>query len=400
MLRNECTVKVIQLVNTLDQSDGGPARNSFELNLALNRRPAVDVDLVWIRGRMKDSVLESYRGELPTPGPRRLAWAGSTPRKTIGWISLLGSIRSADAVIVHGYYLPWVGPAALTCRLFGVPFVITPHGSLTRHQRDTSRLKKWLYEKLAGHLIRRWSAGFITGSAIEAEEARDAFPDSVAEVGGVGTSLSVPVVKPSPDREGLHLLSLSRVAPKKRLDLMIDAMAELSAQGRSAHLTVAGSGDAELLKSLRAQAQRLQVDHNIEFVGPVKGDEKEALFASTDIFLLPSDDENFGIGLAEALAHGIPSVVSDRVAASSVMSPSSGRVLTRPTGASIAEAVGDLAEILPSGVAQASARLDAETSFSWDAIAATWMDRLCAISRHPPKTDAAAVQKHQSIDSL
>lgn len=374
-------MRVLQFINTLSTSDGGPARNSFELNLALNAIEDTRVDLIWMRGDLADSIVFESSERIPSPGPRRLGWRSHPTDRQIGLSTLLRDFRQVDAVLIHGYYLPWVPVIALVCTLANVKFVITPHGSLTRHQRDVGVQKKRVFETLFGRFVRRSSSGFVTGSQTEADELKEAFPRSSVRVGGVGTRLSVSTERRHNDHgAGVRLLSVARIAPKKRVDLMIDAVAALSALGRRPSLTVAGSGDETLLRKLKHQAEQLGVEDLVLFAGMVRGPAKERLFAESDIFLLPSDDENFGIGLAEALAHGVPSVVSDRVAAAASMSPTSGRTLTSPTGGSIAEAVVQLLD-MDYERARVSARADAAAKFSWEAIATIWRGHLESISR-------------------
>ncbi|MET4639301.1 glycosyltransferase [Mycetocola sp. 2940] len=374
-------MKVVQIVNTLGLSDGGPARNSFELNLALNRLGVVDADLVWINGHLNDSVVMGYPGRLPTPGPRKLGLRGSTRGRAIALGNLIRAIRRADVVILHGYFLAWVPVVAAICRVNAVPFVITPHGSLTSHQAKAARLKKQIFEVIVGSHVRRWCAQFVTGSPIEAQELLQAFPEASVGVGGVGTSLPSLPERSVAASSGMSLLSLSRIAPKKRIDLMIDAMRALKDLGHDAELVIAGVGDARLTDELRRQSQRLGVDRSVRFVGQVHGDAKERLFAGADIFLLPSDDENFGIGLAEALAHGLPCITSDRVAAAEAMSSATGRVLSTPTGESIAQAVLELHEGSNLGIARIAARRDAEREFSWDSVALKWERQLLEATR-------------------
>jgi len=362
-----------QVVNTLSTSDGGPARNSFELNLALNAANS-ETNLFWFRGDVANGVVfqdSAATGKLPTPGPRRVGVLSNDSKRVASVWDFLHSILNSDAVIIHGYYLPWVPIVAVVCKLTRTPFVITPHGALTSHQQKFSQRKKRIFERLVGKRTRKWMAGFVTGSAIEAADLKSQFPGVNAEFGGVGTVLPNSL-HPTISQDHLQLVSMSRIAPKKRIDLMIGAVAELKLRGVTARLRIGGTGDPFLEKALREQCSRLGVVEEVTFEGHIDGAKKESLYASAAIFLLPSDDENFGIGLAEALARGIPCIASANVAAAAYMNGAGGIVLDSPTEKSIADAITELRSSKDWEALRRSARRVAEDNFSWDATALRW----------------------------
>lgn len=369
-------LNIVQITNTLSINDGGPARNSFELNLALNRQAGVAAHLFWVRGRPEDSVLASHdtiRFPLPDPGPRRIGRPrNSASSRYLHLPSLLPILRKADVVIIHGYYLWWIPVLAIVLKLSKVPYVITPHGSLTTRQMTVAPLKKRIYEITAGWFVRSWLATFVTGSVIEAAEIKEQFPRCAASVGGVGTTL--PEKFKSGDAIGnpIRLLCLSRIAPKKRIDLCIAAVGVLVSSSVKVQLTVAGEGDAKLMGELQELVSAGKLTDSVEFVGQVQGDAKSQAFLSADVFLLPSDDENFGIGLAEALAHGLPCVASENVASASALQGRAGIVLSRPNADTIARAILNLVRGHV-GECQADARSTAERSFSWEAVSDAWI---------------------------
>ena len=375
-------MRIIQFVNTLAISDGGPARNSFELNITLNETPDVVADLFWLRGPLEESVVSTHncvKSPLPTPGPRTLGWKSVDAERTASLATIIGTIRHADIIIIHGYYLIWIPFLAVLLTVLKKKFVITPHGSLTSHQQYISRFKKKAYEKSLGWFVRRMCVGFVTGSVPEAEELRLKFPASEIAVAGVGTSIPDNYRSSGTWGSPVRLVSISRIAPKKRIDLSIEALAHLRQEGVNVVLDVAGSGDRKLTSQLQALAARLKVSDFVFFHGQVEGNTKEELYLSADIFLLPSDDENFGIGLAEALAHGVPAVVSNDVAASVFLSPTAGSILLSPSGAAIADAVNDMLKTTDAGEFRLAARHCAEERYSWESAVKAWMKALSTL---------------------
>lgn len=368
-------MKIVQVINSLSVADGGPSRNSFELNISLNKMENISADLFWLRGPMDTSVLRTYNmslGALPVPGPLKVGCKSRRVDRVSSVAYFLSRIRHCDVVVIHGYYLIWLPFLALIIKSLKRNFVITPHGSLTHHQQQESKWRKAIFDRTLGPLTNLLCSGFITGSSMEAEELRRKFPHVEVSVAGVGTSIPNVYRQAQEWSNPLRLLSLSRIAPKKRLDICIDAVASLIAAGIQVQLDIVGTGDAKLTEDLKIRVRELNVDQFINFHGQLSGEDKSRMFLNSDIFLLPSDDENFGIGLAEALAHGLPCVTSSGVAAASAMSPGTGKVLVAPTGHSVATAVMEIVSNFDPYETSQTSRLCAATSFSWATAADRW----------------------------
>lgn len=277
--------------------------------------------------------------------------------------------------MIHGYYLWWGPLLAAYLNLCRVAFVITPHGSLAPHQQSESVAKKKVFEFMTANAYRSRARGFVTGSQNEADNLALMYPDVSVFVGGVGTAL--PGVHKNGEKLGspITLLTLSRIAEVKRLDLCLRALYELTRRGHSAQLVIAGDGDSKLKARLLDLARELGVDTIVFWPGHVEGKAKEKLFLEADIFLMPSSGENFGIGLAEATAFGLPSVTSAAVAAAACLSPEFCRTIPEPTGPAIAEEVVRLTDSQFSE-RQRAARLAAEEVFSWKRPAENWASAL------------------------
>jgi glycosyltransferase involved in cell wall biosynthesis len=123
----------------------------------------------------------------------------------------------------------------------------------------------------------------------------------------------------------------------------LEAIDRLRRGGLDVVLDVAGSGDEAYAATLAAQVRALGLDSVVHFVGFATGARKSELFASADVFALPAYDENFGISVAEAMAHGLPVVISDGVGlAEHVRAAGAGRVCPVGDAAALAEALREL----------------------------------------------------------
>ena len=358
-------MKILQIVNTLSISDGGPARNAWELHQE-------------IRKRFEHSELVSMK-QLKRGGNQALVGQPSsriTPRSNLSKHPYfsgqsdsggLAQIWQADVVFIHGYYLSWVPAVALLATLMGKKIVLCPHGSLTRYQSKKSAWKKMLWEFVLGWFVRARTALFLLGSEIEKTDLENKFPKTKSVVIGVGTNF--PEVKTFPNLHSpIRLLSLSRIAPKKQIELSVELVRLLNARGIRSQLTIAGDKTGSYFEHLRAMVNDLSLNEYVEFIGPIHGDEKVSLYQDSDIFLLPSADENFGITVAEAAANGVPVIASEEVASATLIAGVGCRVIRGITAEKMFAAVKQLTEndfIHLRKTVLASARRE----FGWDAVA-------------------------------
>ena len=109
------------------------------------------------------------------------------------------------------------------------------------------------------------------------------------------------------------VLFLSRIHEKKGCDLLLDAFAGAILRDPRLHLVMAGPDQTGWAASLKARADRLGIGDAVTWPGMLQGDQKWGAFAASEVFCLPSHQENFGIVVAEALACGKPVLISNKV---------------------------------------------------------------------------------------
>jgi glycosyltransferase involved in cell wall biosynthesis len=154
------------------------------------------------------------------------------------------------------------------------------------------------------------------------------------------------------------------------LDLLVQAFAALARERPDLHLVVAGPDDDGWGEQVRAWAREEQVLDRVTFTGMLLGDAKLAVLRDAEIFALPSYSENFGIAVVEALACGLPVVISDKV---NIWR----EIAAARAGVVVPCAVAPLAAALAAVLDDAAARQEmadrgrrlAQGSFSWDQIA-------------------------------
>jgi glycosyltransferase involved in cell wall biosynthesis len=211
--------------------------------------------------------------------------------------------RRADVVHVHGLLNPFSSSAASATLSARRPLVLGPFGTLSRYTFTHRRglLKRLYFAAIDAPSVRRAHAMHFTTEA-ERDEAAWHGIDFTGRAHIVPPPWRSPVPKYR-SHTGSTVLFLGRLHPKKGVDVLLDAWPSVSAGREAARLVIAGSGDKRFERKLPG----------VEFVGFVSGDPKTACLANADVFVLPSHHENFGIAVLEAVAAGLPVVVSPGV---------------------------------------------------------------------------------------
>lgn len=276
-------------------------------------------------------------------------------------------ISAYDIVHFHAFF-SHVMLATWTCRRQYVPYIVRPIGQLDAWSYRRNPLRKRLFLRLVGRLALQDAAAIHVTSPAELAHVK---------AWGLGTpcvtiplGIDLPPLVERLEQAQPNLLFLSRLDRKKGLHWLVQAIHLLQQRDVKLTLTIAGSGDQAYEAEIRAQVAQLGLQEAVRFVGFVSGDAKTACFAQADLFILPSQDENFGVAVAEALGHGLPVVVSQGVALAAAIE-TAGAGLVTPIGA--VEPLADAIERLVASPAlrrtmgQKARQLAAE-KFAWESI--------------------------------
>jgi glycosyltransferase involved in cell wall biosynthesis len=136
-----------------------------------------------------------------------------------------------------------------------------------------------------------------------------------------------------------RVLALGRLVEKKGFDVLLDALDLLAARRPAAALEVVIAGDGPLRAALEARARRLPVTIAVRFVGWV--DAVAPLFATADLFVLPSRDEPFGIVVLEAMASGVPIVATRTAGPLEVLDADTAQLIPIGDATALAQAIAD-----------------------------------------------------------
>jgi glycosyltransferase involved in cell wall biosynthesis len=203
-------------------------------------------------------------------------------------------------------------------------------------------------------------------SALEAAESVAKFPRARAVLVPNGVELP-----PRRERRNgcgrLRLLFLGRIDPKKGIENLLAACRRLNNLGQPWSLAIAGSGDPAYTASLQQNARDLGLREQVSFVGEVRGQAKDDLFAASDLAVFPSHTENFAMVVAEALAHGIPVIASKGTPWSGVEAHGCG-LWVENDPATLAAAIARI-RCMPLGEMGERGRRWMEEEFAWETVA-------------------------------
>jgi glycosyltransferase involved in cell wall biosynthesis len=348
-------VRVLHVINSMSPRCGGTTTAMWNILAAL-RIAGVEADLATTDddgpGRLGDVEHGRFvceQGQRVIRFPRQMrTYTCSVP--LLAWLSR--NVGRYDLVEAHGLFTfaPLVASAAAHAR--GIRYLVRPNGVLNRwgraHRRP--RAKRVSLRWVEGPLLRR-AARVIFTSPAELQEAGDlgiamrsvvvplglARPEGLAPIPGPGLRQG-PTVEPVTPVRG-NLLFLARIDPIKNLETLLRAAASVATRHPGLRLTIAGDGDVAYVRQLRGLAQALGLQSRTDWLGFVDGPAKEAALRSADFLVLPSASENFGLAAAEALARGVPVIVTTGVGIADPVRAAGAGYVCEPSDRALADAL-------------------------------------------------------------
>lgn len=236
--------------------------------------------------------------------------------------------RDFDAVIVDGLWQYHSLGAWRALHRTPTPYFVYPHGMLDPWFKRTyplKHLKKWLYWPWAEYRVLRDARAALFTCDRERELARESFwlyrchervvSFGTADPGGDAVAELEQFLDAHPQLRGQrYLVFLGRVHEKKGVDLLLRAFAQARSQSaKNLHLVIAGPGTPELFAELKTLASALGVSNRVHWTGLLQGALKWGALRAAEAFVLASHQENFGLAVVEALACGVPVLISDQV---------------------------------------------------------------------------------------
>jgi glycosyltransferase involved in cell wall biosynthesis len=252
----------------------------------------------------------------PTKRPYRLAFS---PALDAG---ISRRIADFDLIHIHGLWLFHAFSAFRHAVRQDVSYIVSPHGALDPYLRRRSRGRKALTNLFWQQRMLERASALHLMTAEEVRLMRDVAPRVRRIV--VPSGVRCETFKDLPDgrlfrerfvdgHDGPLVLFLGRINYKKGIDILIRAFVEVAREISAARLVVAGPDDERLTPRLEAVARSEGLAERVLFTGPLYGEQRLAALSAADVWALSSHTENLGIAVLEALAAGLPVVISPQV---------------------------------------------------------------------------------------
>lgn len=304
-------MKVLHCISSLDKSGGGPVRSVPTLCVGLSK---VGVQCEVLAYNSRNPNVE----ELKVNGIMcRLQKQPTSFREKILCNEFVEGVNFGNNMIVHIQNL-WslcLHRMIKECRRYDIKYLISPRGTLEPWSLRQKKLKKevamLMYQR--EDLIK---AACIHATAIsEMEHIRNlGFRNPIAVIPN-GINIEKYPLKPYDiTKKGKRtLLFLSRIHPKKGLDLLFKAWEELPhALTENWQIHIVGEGDNSYsISDLKTMLERDFPDLDVKVLGPQYGEDKIKCYHSADLFILPTHSENFGMVIAEAMCCGLPVITTN-----------------------------------------------------------------------------------------
>jgi glycosyltransferase involved in cell wall biosynthesis len=250
-------------------------------------------------------------------------------------------LQNFDVVHIFGLY-DLLGPkVAAACRARHLPYIVEPIGMFVPIVRNL--LMKRMYHAVFGRSLFGGASAVIATSGQEAAEmASGCIPrekivmrrngvEAPAEFPERGVFRATQGIAP----EAKVILFLGRLSKKKSPDLLLQAFTTLPGhrEGSNLHLVFVGPDESGMRARLEQMAGKLGLAPRVHFCGPLYGKSKWGAYRDADIFVLPSQNENFGNSAAEAVAAGTPVIVTRQCGIAPLLADVAGLAVTHEVAA-------------------------------------------------------------------
>ncbi len=384
-------MQILFVTPSLSIHTGGPAVVVPEVGRALERR-GVGVTILATDERHVPSYRqrEKVRAEdvmpaaagldirlYPVREPARIAYS---PRLAREARALAGG---SDLVHVHGLFLHPHYAGWRAARRAGRPLVISPHGALNPYllQSSVSAGKQASRAFFQNRALRQ-AAAIHVGAEEELPLIADVAPAVPRFVvpNGVDAKAFAELPSATPFRRrhlggfgGPVVLYMGRIAEGKRIDLLIDACARRLHSGTDLRLVIAGPDEVGLGGPLRHRAVEAGLGAKVVFTGALLGEEKLQALAAADVWALTSRSESSPVGVLEALASGLPCLLSNHVFTGAELQEEGAALLADLDADDIAAALGALLASPARRARMSDVARRIAARYDWEEIASLWL---------------------------
>jgi glycosyltransferase involved in cell wall biosynthesis len=283
------------IIASIDNEAAGPSYSVTSLSSSL-RRNGVDSAVLTVGVRKSGEGLDIFGQDMTRlPVVSRLKFSSNLTN------AINASAKQGAVLHSHGLWLmPNITPA-LAAKRFGAPLVVSPRGMLGTEALEFSSIRKKLVWAIAQRGALSLAKCFHATSEAESDDIRRMGLRSPIAV--IPNGIDIPLGDPSTNSR--TILHLGRIHPKKGIDQLISAWANIAKYYPDWKLRIVGPSEARYKETLERQVYNGLVPR-VQFDDALYGEAKWQAYRDAGLFVLPTLNENFGMVVAEALAAGVP----------------------------------------------------------------------------------------------
>ncbi|MBK9284688.1 MAG: glycosyltransferase [Sphingobacteriaceae bacterium] len=306
---------------------GGPINSVHELNKALVRK-GHQVDVITTNAgidKLQNVMLNQWYDLSRVRVMYKSFWGYEHFNFSFPFmISTFSIVKDYDIVHITGVWNFPILVGSICAFIFNKPFIISPRGSLYEETVNlkNSRIKK-IYLKLFGGFFLKKAAAIHYTTIDECEKVEKFLNINKNRV-IIHNGIDLNVIANMNNnklfndkfpklKDKKYILSLGRVTKKKGFDLLIPAIKKVIENRNDLLLVIAGPDDEGYLSEVKNIIAENNLEQNVVFTGLLDGELKWLAYHNAELFVLPSYSENFGNTVVEAMACGIPVVLTNKV---------------------------------------------------------------------------------------
>ena len=310
---------ILHIIATIDPEAGGPSEC---VRVMLDYAPLGYTSEVVTQDDPNEEFVQNFPHRIHALGPAKTTFGYS--RRLLQWLK--ANRERFDGVILNGL---WVYEGIATRKVFAgrKPYVVFSHGMLDPYFKKAFPLKhakKWIYWLLAEYWNLRGAYRMLFTTEAESRLAEQTFwlhkwegvviPFGANRPPNAGPALQSAFYWKFPQmRDRRFMVYLGRIHRKKGCDLLINSFIKYAAIDPELHLMMAGPDQQGWSAELQQIVANAGLSDRVHWPGMLQGDVKWGAFYASEVFILPSHQENFGIAVAEAMSCGLPVLLSDKV---------------------------------------------------------------------------------------
>lgn len=366
-------MKVLHVIPSIAERDGGPSAAIVPMCQALQGQ-GIDVLLATTDAGIGPRALEATSAGVPMKiFPVQWGQSFKYSRPLAKWLS--ENARNFALIHVHAVFNHSSVATARACRKAGVAYVLRPLGTLDPWSVSQKSFRKRLFWRVNGQRMLRRAAAIHYTTEAEKLSTEGLFGLNQGKVIPLGVRQdscvcsSEQLAREFPAlANGPYVLALSRLHPKKGLDVLLDAFELLTSRDQFVNwrLVIAGDGPVEYVSQLKQKTESTSLRDRVVFTGWLEGEKRDAVLGGASLVVQPSYQENFGLSVMEALGHSVPVLISPHInVAAEISAANAGwiaAVETEALATGLSEALADEAELERRGRAGKELSL----KYSWE----------------------------------